>query len=164
MDQEFRPHPVITNYEASRCGVVRNRRLKKPVGSPNNMGYLKFGAGGKWYLIHRFIYEAFNGLIEPGLVIDHIDGCPQNNELSNLRAISQSENLKNGNTGKGSKQARSIKSFDTETSEIKIFQSTYAAGKHFDICRASVRKVATGKYRTALSKRTGHRIQFSFIK
>ena len=51
MDTEFRPHPVITNYEASRGGVVRNRRLKRPVGSPNNMGYLMFHTGKKTIII-----------------------------------------------------------------------------------------------------------------
>ena len=60
MSQEFRPHPVLVNYEASREGVVRNRRLKKPVGYDNNSGYLQFGAGEKKYYIHRIIYEAFN--------------------------------------------------------------------------------------------------------
>ena len=39
-----------------------------------------------------------------------------------------------------------------------------AAGKHFDICMASVRKVAEGIFQTALSKNNGHRIQFSYIK
>jgi len=40
MDQNFKPHPVLVNYEVSRDGVVRNRRLKKSVGWVNNMGYL----------------------------------------------------------------------------------------------------------------------------
>ena len=47
MSQDFRPHPVLANYEASSDGVVRNRRLKKPVGIVNNYGYLLFGAGKK---------------------------------------------------------------------------------------------------------------------
>jgi hypothetical protein len=163
MDQEFQPHPVLVNYEASRDGVVRNRRLKKPVGFPNNMGYLLFSVGTKSYLIHRIVYESFHGLIEPGLVIDHIDGCRQNNELSNLQAITQRENSIKGNTGNNPKQARSIDAFDTTTNEIKRFQSMCAAGRYFDIHRSSIRSVATGITRTALSKRTGHRIQFSFI-
>lgn len=162
MNQEFRPHPVITNYEASRDGVVRNRRLKKAVGNLNNRGYLQFNAGGKIYFIHRFIFEVFNGVIEPGLVIDHIDGCPQHNELSNLQAISQSQNLKKGKTG-GTRKAKSVKSFDLKTNEEKIFRSINAAGKHFDICVASIRFVAEGIYQTALSKRTGHRLQFAFL-
>ena len=95
MSQDFRPHPVLVNYEASRDGVIRNRRLKKPVGFLNNHGYLLFTAGGKKkYLCHRIVYEAFNGLIEDGLVIDHINGIKTDNCLENLQAISQSENTK----------------------------------------------------------------------
>ena len=96
MDQDFRPHPVLTNYEVSRDGVVRNRRLKKSVGWENNQGYLMFGVGGKKYHIHRAVYETYNGPIRDGLIIDHIDSCPQNNKLSNLQAIT----LKGGKQGK----------------------------------------------------------------
>ena len=52
MNQEFRPHPILSNYEASRDGIVRHRIIKKPVGYVNNAGYLMFSAGRKRYLIH----------------------------------------------------------------------------------------------------------------
>ena len=45
MSQDFRPHPILVNYEASSDGVVRNRRLKKPVGIVNNTRYLRFAVG-----------------------------------------------------------------------------------------------------------------------
>ena len=160
MEQEFRP--VLDNYEASRDGIIRNRRLKKPVGYINNQGYLCFGAGEKKYLCHRKIYEAFNGPIEDDLVIDHIDSNTLNNRLSNLRAITQSENLKCGRTGRCSKRPRPVVSFDITTNEKKVFQSINAAGKHFDIHPSSVQKVAEGIYKTALSKKSGNRIKFSY--
>ena len=163
MDQDFRPHPVLVNYEASRDGVVRHCILKNPVGRVNNMGYLIFTAGRKTYLCHRTIYEAFNGLIKDGFVIDHIDSDCQNNKLINLQAVTQSENSKRGKTGKHAKQAKSVKSFDTETNEEKIFQSMNEASRYFDICIPSVRKVAERVYQTALSKKNGHRIQFSYL-
>ena len=56
MSQDFRPHPVLVNYEASRDGVIRNRRLKKPVGIVSNRGYLRFTVGKKSYYIHRIVY------------------------------------------------------------------------------------------------------------
>ena len=73
MSQDFIPHPVLVNYEVSRDGVVRHRILKKPVGWKTNMGYLMISVGKKKYLCHRIVFEAFNGLIKDGLVIDHID-------------------------------------------------------------------------------------------
>ena len=96
MDQEFRPHPVLVNYEASRDGVIRHCKLKKLVGWVNNMGYLIFNAVEKKYLCHRIIYEAFYGLIKDGFVIDHIDSKPQNNSLENLQSVSQRHNTKRG--------------------------------------------------------------------
>ena len=164
MSQDFRPHPLLVNYELSPDGVIRNRILKNPVGWANNMGYLIFNAGEKKYLCHRITYEAFYGLIKDGFVIDHIDSNPQNNSLENLQAVTQSENTKKGKTGKCSKQAKSVKSFDTTTHEEKIFQSMNAAGKYFDICVPSVQNVAEGIYQPGVSKKNGHRKQFSYIK
>jgi hypothetical protein len=39
--------------------------------------------------VHRVIYEMFHGEIAKGLVIDHIDGNSLNNEINNLRTVSQ---------------------------------------------------------------------------
>ena len=99
MDQDFKPHPVL-NYASSRDGVVRSRRIKKPVGFLINHGYLMFGAGGKKYLCHIIIFECHNGLIKSGLMIDHIDSNPKNNSLKNIQAVTQSENTQMGKTGK----------------------------------------------------------------
>jgi hypothetical protein len=160
MEQEFRP--ILDNYEASRDGIVRNRRLKKPVGYINNMGYMQFGVGKKKYLCHRAVYEAFHGPIEDDLVIDHIDSNRLNNCLENLQAISQSENNKRGRTGENSKHPRPVVSFDITTNETMVFQSTYAAEKYFDIYRFSIRCVAEGITKSAISKKNGHRIKFSY--
>ena len=160
MEQEFRP--ILDNYEASRCGIVRHRMRKNPVGTVNNQGYMQFYAGGKMYLCHRKIYEAFHGPIKDDLVIDHIDGNPLHNNLENLQAISQSENTKRGRTGENSKQPIPVISFDTVTHEKRVFHSMNAAGKHFDIHRFSIRCVAEGIYQTAISKKSGNRIKFSY--
>ena len=123
MSQEFRSHPLLSNYEASRDGIVRHRILKNTLKKMyNTTGYLMFTAGGKKYYIHRIIYEAFNGLIEDGLVIDHKNNNKNDNSLSNLRAVTQSQNAKFGGTGKYGKQPRGVKSFDTITHEKEIFQ------------------------------------------
>ena len=165
MNQDFRPHPVLVNYEASRDGVVRHCILKKPVGQVNNRGYLRFTVGKKKYLCHRIAYECFYGLIKDESVIDHINNNKADNSLSNLQAISQSQNIKKGRIGTfKSVGKRPVKSFDTSTNEDKIFQSMNEASRYFDICGPSVQRVAEGIQKSALSKKTAHRIQFSYIK
>ncbi len=78
--KEFVRHPVYTNYEASRDGVIRNCRLKKPVGSLNNAGYFRFNMRGNInYFCHKFVFECFHGIVKDGFVVNHKDGNPQNN-------------------------------------------------------------------------------------
>lgn len=50
------------------------------------------------YRVHRLVYTTYIGAIPSGKVIDHIDGNTSNNNLSNLRCVSQSENCQNPNT------------------------------------------------------------------
>jgi len=51
--------------------------------------------GGKSYLCHRIIWEIFNGEIEAGLTIDHIDQNPLNNRIENLRCVPNQINARN---------------------------------------------------------------------
>ena len=46
--------------------------------------------------VHRLVFRAFIGDIEDGLVIDHINGKPNDNRIDNLRAISHRENVSRG--------------------------------------------------------------------
>lgn len=48
----------------------------------------------KKVLVHRTIYEAFYGNIQPGNVIDHLNGNKQDNRLENLEECSCSENVR----------------------------------------------------------------------
>ena len=51
----------------------------------------------KKILIHRGVWEAFNGEIPEGMDVDHIDNNPANNALSNLQILSRKDNLKKRN-------------------------------------------------------------------
>ena len=56
---------------------------------------LSFGVGRK-ELAHRMIFSLFHKVNLPaGLVIDHIDGNPLNNDISNLRLVTVRENSHN---------------------------------------------------------------------
>lgn len=58
-------------------------------------GYLYVYLYGKAKLVHRLVYEAFNGKIPDGKEIDHDDGNRLNNKLDNLFARTHKENCNN---------------------------------------------------------------------
>ena len=64
--------------------------------TPINSGYMKvnlyFDGKTHCYQVGRLIWECFNGPLNEGETIDHIDGDPLNNNLSNLRALPHSQN------------------------------------------------------------------------
>ena len=51
--------------------------------------------GGKSYLNHRLIFTIHHGMIDSDLIIDHIDGNPFNNKITNLRAVTHAINSRN---------------------------------------------------------------------
>lgn len=61
----------------------------------------------KALLVHRLVWMSRFGKIPSKMVINHIDGNKQNNDISNLECVTQSENVKHawrtglntGNTG-----------------------------------------------------------------
>ena len=59
-------------------------------GTISNNGYWTTRYAGKLYLNHRIIFAMHNGFWPE--IIDHADGNPLNNEPSNLRAATKSQN------------------------------------------------------------------------
>lgn len=57
---------------------------------------------GKWriYSVHRIIWQMFHGDIPEGMVIDHINGDPWDNRITNLRLVTQKQNVQNAKKSK----------------------------------------------------------------
>ena len=88
----------IEDYEISNFGNCKiNDKIIK--GSVNNRGYRYFQLtrNGKRlnYLFHHMVAYQFLGERPDDKVIDHIDRNKLNNNVSNLRYITQDENMRN---------------------------------------------------------------------
>ena len=78
---KFKVHPVYNLYGASKSGLIAHVVQQQPnCGYKHKSGYLQYCVRKKGekkkqkaYQAHRFIYESFNGLIPPNMVIDHIN-------------------------------------------------------------------------------------------
>lgn len=74
--------------------VTKGTRAKKDsiAGSLSNKGYYRVKLNSVPYQAHRVIWVLHNGNIDPKMVINHIDGNTQNNNISNLQLCTIAEN------------------------------------------------------------------------
>ena len=86
-------------YTVYSNGLIERKHTKgyvKPTKAKNsNHLYFRLteeSKKSKLEYVHRFVWEAFNGAIPDGLVIDHIDEDPTNNRLENLQLLTLAEN------------------------------------------------------------------------
>ena len=82
----------VNKVKGKRFGCVHTR-CKRGDGSLQQ--YRLGGVGGKKYQEHRLIWQMFHGKPDPSLQIDHIDGDSLNNNIDNLRLVTQAVNLRN---------------------------------------------------------------------
>lgn len=97
--------PGYSNYQLSNLGRVRNIKrgtiLKVETTKKGNGTYYRVRLASLCkskdvhFMLHRLLYEVFVGPIPDGKEIDHIDRNPANNDLSNLRLASRSQNNTN---------------------------------------------------------------------
>ena len=88
-------YPIYDLYGADRDGQIINIIKKVPFkGNKHRSGYMmcmvrKYGDKPKSIVVHRFIWECFNGEIPENKVIDHINGERTDNRLCNLQMMTQ---------------------------------------------------------------------------
>lgn len=101
--------PIFESYEVFKNADIRPTTGKKAYSTMTYFkrtdGYLFIQIQGRAILKHRLLAAMFIPNPEGRRFVDHIDGNPSNNELSNLRWVSSQENsmnrgkLKNNTSG-----------------------------------------------------------------
>ena len=90
---------VYTTKVSPRYNPNGELRILKPRKHPSGYLYIGcyIGEGDNkqrlWRRLHRVVYEAFGGKIGEGREIDHIDGNKHNNDITNLRVLTRSQNM-----------------------------------------------------------------------
>jgi hypothetical protein len=103
--EDWRKIGGYDNYEVSDCGHVRNVKTGRTLtGGLCSTGYLSVAlckdGKAKSKNIHQLVASAFLGDSE-GHQVDHKDRNKLNNNVSNLRYVSISDNLKNKTSSNG---------------------------------------------------------------
>lgn len=127
--EDFRP--MLTRdskYLVSKDGMFINRSTKRIIEGGMRNGYVCIAVGGKSESAHCLVWEAFNGPIPKGSVIDYIDGNRLNNRLSNLRLVSQSENMVNAYRN-GHKAAKTVVQYSKNGEYIERYTLLVKAAK-----------------------------------
>ena len=116
-------------YLANEDGNIYSTRRKKYL-SPqknNKYGHSKvrlYNNGWAGKFVHKLVWEAFNGKVENGYEIDHIDNDPTNNRLDNLQLLTHRKN-----TGKASKRLNK----SSEYTGVCLFKATGKWCAYIDI-------------------------------
>ena len=76
-------------------GLLVKKGTNKEAGSFNAQLYRVVVIQGKKYYVHRVVWKMFYGKDPGAFLIDHINGCPHDNSIDNLRRCKNRTNLRN---------------------------------------------------------------------
>lgn len=99
----------------------------KPAGTKTKTGYIQIYVDGKLYLAHRIIMLLVNKSLSDNCQVDHIDHNRLNNKLNNLRAVSQSGNMRN--SGRRSDSSTGVTGVVYHKQARKYMASIFIDGK-----------------------------------
>lgn len=138
----------LTMGNCRKVGVEHAHLLKPKM---SNRGYLRVSlrANGKTmdFSVHRLVAAAFIGELHDGMVVNHIDGCKTNNNLSNLEVTTYTGNLEHAiRTGLSRVPTNTLKPIAVYRGGVLVgeYPSIKSACETLGLNNSSVSKVLTG--------------------
>ena len=175
----YKVHPVYNLYASDENGNIIHLIKQEPFkGTRKKNGYMICMVrrhrqnGQKCYLVHRFVYECFNGLISDGKVIDHINDIKDDNRFINLQLMTHQENCKKSAkrrdytfTAKNHQNKKYVKATNSDTNEVSYYNSMCAVQQHLSINAGIVKMVCEGinNCKTGISKIDNHSYKFEYV-
>ena len=146
---------ILTNYEISNEGIVRNfqtKQILKPLLKKN--GYVEYclylNQEPIYMLAHRLVAESFlENLDENRKYVNHIDGNKQNNNVNNLEWVTAEENNLHAwkNDLNHAHVLRAVNQYDMQGNFLKTYESLAEAKRATGA--AKIRDVANGDRRSS---------------
>lgn len=123
----------IFRYDLSCPSGLWYIRYSRPSGhletnKKSGIQYWRVGYLGKLYLAHRVIWNIFNGEIPDGMIIDHIDKNSLNNNINNLRLISQADNNRNASLRKDNSTGVAGVQYMTSPDGYEYYRAVWSEG------------------------------------
>jgi len=148
---------IVSNF-GNVLGIKSNVTLKP---SLNHKGYeqvvLSKQGKQKTVRVHRLVAQAFIPNLENKPQVNHIDCNKQNNCVTNLEWVTNSENqlhawsngLQKDVTGYNNPKARKINQYDTNGNYIKTWSCIKDICNELYINRSSIHRCLNGSYKTS---------------
>ena len=140
-------------YEVSNLGNVkslRRNRIMSPHHHDKAGGHLTV-ALTNWHrkdcLIHRLVWEAFNGPIPEGFEVNHIDENPKNNRLDNLNLLTHKENMNWGTVIE--RKSKWVIQLNKNDEILHFYPSAIQASRETGIRQGSISNVCVGRTKSA---------------
>lgn len=93
LKEVWKDHPVY-NLKGSSCGRIQHPSGRKTFGHETRSGYRTVGVPitNDHKMVHRIVWECFNGIIPNNMFINHKDKSRTNNSIINLELVTTAEN------------------------------------------------------------------------
>lgn len=137
---EVRPIPGFPGYTVSTDGVVYGLS-GKPL-SPHPIGpYLRVSPRQRAVMVHRLVALAFLGPPPDGKTqVNHVDGDPSNNSITNLEYVTPSENVRHSIDVLGRQRAPGVRNANAvfTDDDVREMRAAFDAGEN---CASIARRV-----------------------